>query len=160
MRLEGLERLLGNISRNSEAMREGVTLAAQDIAHMLEAYAKTHTGKTPRPGRWISRPGLGYRKRARVRDATAPGGYRYPANSYKVWRPPGMGWGDVTGLLRKTIRARPGVRGDMVVVVLSANTPYAPNLELGRGGKWKWLGPAVLDNKQRIIRIINARLRR
>lgn len=156
----GLERLMANITNQQRRLDRAISLAAREVGDLIEGYARTHTGKGHRPGRWITRPGLSVRKHARVRDVGATGGYRYPANSNKVWRPPGAGWGDVTGHLRKTIKARvrSGV-GRRVDIVLSANTPYAPRLELGHGGKYRWLGPAVMENRGRIVQIINRRAR-
>lgn len=121
-----------------------------EIAQMLESYAKTHTGDTPRPGRWITRPGLGYRTKARVPDRTAPGGYRYPAHSNRVWRPPGIGWGDITGMLRKSIRGRLRKQPDRLSVELTANRQYAANLELLYNRRWAWMRKAVERNARRI----------
>lgn len=158
--VEGLGKLLGNISKATGFIDRRVGVAAREVADMLESYARTHTGDTYRPGRWITRPGLGVRKRGRVKNASAPGGYLYEAGSNRVWRPAGRGWGDVTGHLRKTIRGRVRRGGaHRIDVVLSANTPYAPTLELGHGGKWKWMRNAVMSNRRRIVQMLNRRMR-
>lgn len=160
MSVSGLSNLLGNIARQSRALDRNAGVAAREVADMLETYARTHTGDTERVGRWITRPGLGVRKRARGKSATAPGGFTYPANSNRVWRAPGRGWGDVTGHLRKTIRGQVRRGGaHRLDIILSANTPYAARLELGHGKRWEWLGPAVWKNKARIVRMVHDRVR-
>jgi len=158
--LGGLDALLGNIRARNQRQSAAVGQAAFEIAQMLESYAKTHTGKTPREGGWIRPPGMIARKRNAVPSATAPGGYVYPAGEARRWREGGLGWGDVTGHLRKSIRARVRAGGrHRVDIILSANTPYAPVLELGKGGRWKWLADAVKDNRRRIVDIVQRRLR-
>lgn len=159
MSLEGLEKLLGNITGAQRRFERATVEAAREVGDYLEGYAKTHTGTTARPGKWITVPGAVKRTRNRGRSSTAPGGWIYPKGTARRWRGPGVGWGDVTGLTRKTIRGRVRRGAGVVYVVLSANTPYAPMLELAHGRKWQWLGPAVTTNKGRIVSIINRRLR-
>jgi DNA-binding protein H-NS len=159
MSLDGLDRLLLNLRSERERQSRAVALASREIASVIENHAKTHTGDTLRAGRFIYKPGMKVRKKVRVKSTTAPGGYVYPAGTSKVWRPAGRGWGDVTGLTRKSLKARVRASGRHGVdIVLSANTPYAPALELGYNSKWAWMKNAVVRNRGKIVGILNRRL--
>ena len=160
MSLDGLERLLANVNGEKARQSRAVVAASREVADYLEGYAKTHTGTTMRKAGWIYPPGMVARKSNRVKSATAPGGYVYPKGKARRWREAGVGWGDVTGHLRKSIRARIRAHGRHGLdVILSANTPYAARVELGHGGKWKWLRPAVMTNRRRIVDVYNRHLR-
>lgn len=160
MSFDGLERLVANINGEAARQSRAAVAASRDIADYLEGYAKTHTGTTPRPARWIYPPGMTARKTNRVRSAAAPGGWAYPKGKARRWREAGVGWGDVTGHLRKSIRARVRPAGRHGLdVILSANTPYAPTLELGHEGKWRWLRPAVFGNRRKVVDILNRHMR-
>lgn len=160
MSLDGLERLLATINGEKQRRAQAVVAASREVADYLQGYAKTHTGKSPRKAGWIYPPGMATHGVNRVKSASAPGGYVYPKGQNRRWRQAGVGWGDVTGHLRKSIRARVRAHGrDGLDVILSANTPYAPKVELGYRGRWRWLAPAVMDNRRRIVQVYERRLR-
>jgi hypothetical protein len=49
-RVNGLELLLGNLDKMQARWEQGIDAAAEEIAHLLEAYAKSNHLWTPRTG--------------------------------------------------------------------------------------------------------------
>lgn len=114
-------------------MNAAMAAAADEVAHLLENYAKEHHGTTPREAGYIRRPG----------------------RAGKVWREGGIGWGDVTGATQTSITgSSEKLYNDVYRVVLSAGMSYDVFLELARNGKWAWLWPAVEANQDNIRAIL------
>jgi hypothetical protein len=132
----GAAQVARNIDRYMDGMHAGAARAADEMAKLLEAYAKLHHGRT-------------------LREA----GFVYPGASVKRWREGGIGWGDVTG------HTQHGTSGtwawsspNVIRIVLSANTPQAVFLELAREGRWAWLHDALVTNAGRLPDILRRHL--
>lgn len=166
MSVSGLSDLLRNLDRQGARFEQNAHEAGGAIAALVENYARSHHGETPRAAGWVY-PGGGRFKTVRnMYHKAAPGmaahiGRGRYWKATRRWRPAGKGWGDVTGSLnRSTMAMVTSASRRQVVVTLSANTQYAPRLELGMGGKWRWLRPAVSKNKPRILRIVKETMHR
>lgn len=136
MRMNGGGKLNGNAQRQAAMMHARLLDAADEVAHLLANYAKANHGHEPRAAGWV-----------------------FPGAGVKRWREGGEGWGDVTGNLTNSIHGDVREAAGEIVAALSAGMEYARWLELGRGGKWAWLVPAVEENKAAIRQIIARHLR-
>lgn len=112
MPIEGMAGVLLGLDGYVKGTQEGVAAAAQEIADMLETYAKEN----------------------------------HP-------------WIDQSGDTRASIHAVVAIPSETVVdVLLMAGMDYDVFLELAHGGKWAWLWPAVVANRQNILNILQRTL--
>ena len=133
----GLNEVLANLDKYLLSVHAALHRAGEEIGFLLENYAKTHPGTTPRAAGWIY-PGGGVKRR---------------------WRTGGVGWGDVTGATQQSTRGRISAEtAEYVEVALSAGMDYDVFMELARQGKWAWLWPAVIANENNIKMILAANL--
>jgi hypothetical protein len=132
MMVSGIDRVQANLDKWYQGELRKIALAMGEICALLENYAKTHHGNTPRS------------------EATV-----YPGAGVKRTRPGGEGWGDVTGNLTNSIHSYIAEVTPLVIEgVLTANMNYAVFVELARDGKWSWLWPAVEECKDDIEAIL------
>lgn len=132
----GVSTVLQNLDAWADSMRARRKRAGEKIAILLAAYAQAHHGTRPRPARWID-----------------------PGHGRRVFRPAGTGWGDVTGATQQSTKAT--ISRDIVAfteVALFAGMEYDVFLELARNGRWAWLWPALIDNKDKIVDILETEL--
>jgi len=139
MILQGEAEVMRNLERWYSGAQAGAARAMQNIAVLLENYAKAHHGTTPRAAGWVYPHG---------KDAGT-----------RRWRPAGIGWGDVTSATQQQTRGFVSrVTQNEIEVVLTAGTEYAPKLELARNGRWAWLWPAVEANRGRMVAEVTERI--
>jgi hypothetical protein len=153
---DGLAAVMRRLDEVEKRLAAAAASACEEIADLLEAYAKAHHGTTPREAGWVYPGGGRWRSVGNLYEAgTGRIGRGKVWQATRRWRESGVGWGDVTAQTQQTIAAGwRWVAADVLRVVLSANTPQAVMLELARSGKWAWLWPAIEDNADRIRAIV------
>jgi hypothetical protein len=67
-------------------------------------------------------------------------------------------WTPITFMTDNTTGSTIEETSDTIYIWLSSGSDHAKYLELARQGKWAWLRPAILNNKDRIMEILRSHL--
>jgi hypothetical protein len=160
MSVTGFDDIRRNLHALEARMRQGVLEAADEIAHLLENYAKTHHGTSQRVAGWVYPGGGRWETVSNLyTKGTGTIGKGKVWRATRRWREAGIGWGDVTGNLNQSIKGEIAeVSKHLVRVSLSAGMDYAFWVETIKKGRWAFLWPAVEANKDNIMKVLQRHL--